>query len=68
MGLGGLLLAYLGAIVRWLFSGCKGTINKFYLGEESDDIYSGSVKGILNRLIGLIVIIVFMFIVGYLYN
>ena len=66
MGLGGFLLASLGAFIRWMFSGFKSDYKYYFEGKEEDDIYRGFTQEIFNKIIGLVTIIAIIFFFGYL--
>ena len=66
MGIGGIALAYIGSFVRWLFKGCKGTVNEIFLGKPEDDLSKSFTDSVLNKLIGFAFSILVIFTLGYL--
>lgn len=60
----GFFFAYIGAVMRWLFSDRKKSINYFYTEEGDNDSESILGSSLWNRLIGIVTIVLLLFIVG----
>ena len=61
----GTVLAYIGSVTRWLFTGRKKTINYFFRGAEEHDLSKHFTNSIFHKLLGMVVLILLIFVIGY---
>ncbi|MBA2583272.1 MAG: hypothetical protein H0V01_07795 [Bacteroidetes bacterium] len=66
MGFAGIVFAYIGAAVRWLFSRKKRKISEIFYGTSDQDISTHFVDSVTNKIIGAIVLIILILTIGYL--
>lgn len=62
----GIIFAYIGAFTRWLLGGMKGSVTKYFIGDDDDDLSSHFSGATINRIIGIIVFIITIALIGYI--
>lgn len=66
MGFAGILLAYIGAIVKWILTGRTRKIRDIFFGTSDQDLSTHFIDSVTNKILGIVVIIILIFIIGYL--
>lgn len=54
MGLGSYFFGVIGAFIRWLFKGFKGSYNEIWEGNKDTDFIDSTTNEMLNNIIGVI--------------
>lgn len=60
MGIGSIIFYYVGAFIRWMLSGFKGSFSNIKKGPDYDDPIESASYGLITNILGYILLMIFI--------